>query len=95
MASARFALGDRVRVRVDAPRGHHRTPGYIQGKTGRIEAVHGEFRNPESLAYGGDGLPKQPLYLVSFGQDHVWGDYRAPTQDRLVMDIYEHWLEPA
>ncbi len=94
MAPARFAVGDRVRVMVDVPPGHHRTPGYIKGKTGRIESVHGEFRNPESLAYGGEGLPKQPLYLVSFRQDQVWEDYEAPSADRLVIDIYEHWLEP-
>jgi len=95
MAPAKFAVDDRVTVRVDAYQGHHRTPRYIQGKTGRIEAVHGEFRNPESLAYGGGGLPKQPLYLVSFRQDHVWEGYRAPAGDRLLLDIYEHWLEPA
>jgi hypothetical protein len=30
--------------------------------------VYGTFGNPESLAYGGDGLPRQPLYLVRFEQ---------------------------
>jgi nitrile hydratase len=72
-----------------------RTPRYIQGKTGVIAAVHGAFRNPESLAYGGDGLPRQYLYLVRFDNTQVWPTYSAATHDKLLIDIYEHWLEPA
>ena len=93
--TARFAVGDPVRVRVNPPPGHHRTPGYIQGKTGMIERVHGEYRNPETLAYGGDGLPKQCLYLVRFQQTQLWADYGAPAGDTLLVDLYDHWLEPA
>jgi len=94
--TARFQRGDRVRVRANGQRGHIRTPGYVRGKTGSIEAVHGEFRNPESLAYGLDGLPKRPLYLVAFDQRDLWGDsYRGPRGDTLTVDIFEHWLEPA
>jgi nitrile hydratase subunit beta len=91
----KFRPGDRVRVCVGSPPGHFRTPAYIQGKTGVIAAVHGAFRNPESLAYGGDGLPRQYLYLVRFEQSQVWGAFAAPPQDQLFIDIYEHWLEPA
>ena len=91
----RFKAGDTVSIRVDYPAGHFRTPGYIQGKTGTVVDVHGVFRNPESLAIGGDGLPRQYLYLVRFDQTHVWGDYDASQQDKLLIDIYEHWLEPA
>jgi nitrile hydratase subunit beta len=92
---SKFRPGDRVRVRVGSPAGHFRTPAYIQGKTGVVAAVHGAFRNPESLAYGGDGLPRQYLYLVRFEQPQVWGTYAASLQDQLFIDIYEHWLEPA
>jgi nitrile hydratase len=83
-----------VRVRSGSPPGHFRTPAYIQGKTGVIAAVHGAFRNPESLAYGGDGLPKQYLYLVRFDQSQVWGTSAACPRDQLFIDIYEHWLQP-
>ena len=93
--AAKFQPGDKVRVRIGSPPGHFRTPEYIQGKTGSIVAVHGAFRNPESLAYGGDGLPKQFLYLVGFDQPQIWQQYSAPRQDTLFIDIYEHWLEPA
>ena len=92
---AKFNPGDIVRVRVGTPPTHFRTPRYIQGKVGRVAAVHGEFRNPESLAHGGDGLPKQFLYLVRFAQTEVWNSYSNSPTDTLLVDIYEHWLEPA
>lgn len=82
-----------MRVRVKDPPHHIRTPAYIQGKTGRIAAIHGAFRNPESRAYGGDGLPTPFLYLVEFGMDEVWGMGAPSSQDRLLIDLYEHWLE--
>jgi nitrile hydratase len=77
------------------PAHHFRTPAYVQGKTGRIEAIHGAFRNPETLAHGGDGLPQQFLYLVSFEQPQLWEGYETSRRDRLLIDLYEHWLEPA
>lgn len=92
---ARFKPGDRVRVRAGSPPGHFRTPTYIQGKTGAVEAIHGAFGNPESLAHGGDGLPKQFLYLVRFDQTRLWKNYQGRSQDKLLVDIYEHWLDPA
>jgi hypothetical protein len=94
VAAARFNRGDRVRVRSDDRPGHIRTPWYVRGKTGWVEQVHGEFLNPESLGHGGDGLPKRPLYLVAFNQADVWGKYGWP-RDKVLVDIYEHWLDPA
>ncbi len=90
----RFEAGDRVRVLPEDRQGHVRTPGYIRGKTGRVESVLGEFRNPEALAYGDSGLPERPLYKVSFLQADLWEGYPGPTDDELCADIYEHWLEP-
>ena len=91
----RFQPGDRVVVRVGAPPGHFRTPAYIQGKVGRVQAQCGAFRNPESLGHGGSGLPAQPLYRVEFVQRQVWDQYSGPGQDKLLVDLYQHWLEPA
>jgi nitrile hydratase len=90
----RFKPGDAVRVRVSDPPWHIRTPAYIQGKLGRIEAVHGAFGNPETLAHGGDGLPVQPLYMVGFDPACVWQAGRKVSGERLYIDLYEHWLEP-
>jgi len=92
---SKFKPGDRVRVRSDAPPGHIRTPAYIRGKVGWVKALHGAFRNPESLAFAGQGLPRQPLYLVGFRQTEVWDRYGGSPRDTLYVDIYEHWLEPA
>lgn len=95
VVAAKFKPGDRVRVREGDPPGHCRTPAYIRGKIGSIEGVRGAFRNPESLAYGGEGLPKQVLYLVGFDQPRIWTKYHGPAQDKLLVDLYEHWLESA
>ena len=92
--AAKYRTGDQVRVRVDSPSGHYRTPAYIQGKTGLVVAICGRFRNPESLGHGGSGLPEQHLYRVEFAQGHVWNQYRGPDTDKILVDIYEHWLDP-
>ncbi len=94
-APTEYQPGDRVRVRVDNPGGHFRTPAYIQGQTGQVAALCGVFANPESLAYGGPGQPRQPLYRVEFDQAQVWPEYRGPASDKILVDIYQHWLEPA
>jgi Nitrile hydratase beta subunit, C-terminal len=91
----RFRCGQRVRVAARPHEGHHRTPGYVKGKVGRVERVHDSFTNPETRAYGADGLPEQTLYLVGFAQRDVWPDYRGGAGDRVYVDVFEHWLEEA
>lgn len=98
--SARFEVGERVAVHYwdppEIPRKPHlRTPFYIRGKTGAVERICGDFRNPEGLAYGEDGLPKQTLYRVRFAQTHIWPDYTGSSHDTVDIEIYEHWLEKA
>jgi nitrile hydratase len=88
-----YRPGQRVRVSDRTDAGHHRTPRYLKGKIGVVECVQGAFRNPESLAYGGEGLPERPLYTVSFSQRELWPRYDGPDGDRLEADLYEHWLE--
>ena len=89
----KFKPGDRVQVKFEDRPGHLRTPWYVRGKTGWIERVYGEFLNPESLAFGRDGLPKKTLYLVAFHQSDLWD--KAKKTDKVLVDIYEHWLDPA
>ena len=92
-STAKYKIGDQVRIRVGVPPTHFRTPEYIQGKQGRIDTLWGAFPNPESLAYGGDGLPAQPLYQVAFAQTDLWRDYKGASTDTLLIDVYENWLE--
>lgn len=88
-------VGDVVAVRDETPAHHHRTPWFVKGKTGRIASINGPFLNPECRAHGGDGLPKRRLCSVEFRQVDLWGErYRENEQDRLLVDIYEHWLKP-
>ena len=87
--------GDPVRVLEMEKEGHVRTADYVKGKTGRVAGVLGEFKDPESLAYGGSGLPEKTLYKVVFRQADLWEGYAGSHDDVLYVDVYEHWLEPA
>ena len=88
-----FKPGDRVKVKFEDRPGHLRTPWYIRGKTGWIERVYGDFLNPELLAFGHDGLPRKTLCLVAFNHSDVFGKSTG-TADKVLVDIYDHWLEP-
>lgn len=90
-----YRVGEPVTVAARAHSGHHRTPFYIKGRTGRIERVHATFRNPETRAYGADGLPEVRLYLVSFARSDLWPNARAGRDQRVYVDVFEHWLEEA
>ena len=90
-----YRVGESVTVAARAHRGHHRTPCYIKGKTGRIERVHAAFPNPEARAYGEDGLPEVPLYLVGFARSDLWPDTRVAGGHCVYVDVFEHWLEEA
>lgn len=81
-----FVAGQRVRISARHHEGHHRTPDYVKGRAGTIERVHGAFTNPETRAYGDDGLPEQQVYLVAL---------EGESSDRVYVDVFEHWLEPA
>jgi nitrile hydratase subunit beta len=88
-----YHTGQRVRIAARAHRGHHRTPAYLKGRRGTVECVYGTFTNPETRAYGADGLPEQRLYMIGFDQHELWPGYGGHEGDRLCVDIFEHWLE--
>jgi Nitrile hydratase beta subunit, C-terminal len=87
-----FAPGDTVHVDDRRHTGHHRTPEYLKGRVGTVERVHTTFLNPETRAYGYDGEPARQLYLVGFDLRDLWPDYRGARSDRLLVDVFEHWL---
>jgi hypothetical protein len=91
-----FAAGARVRVKDDWPetRGpvHIRTPHYLRGMQGTVVRQLGAFPNPEDLAFARPA-ERRPLYHVAFDQTAVWREGHAG--DELLVEIYEHWLEPA
>ena len=91
-----FAPGARVRVKDDWPetRGpvHIRTPHYLRGMQGSVVRQFGAFPNPEDLAFA-RAAATRTLYHVAFDQPSVWQEGQAG--DQLLVEIYEHWLEPA
>lgn len=94
--ASRFKPGDKVHVAARFPaKGHIRTPFYIRGKTGVVERICGQFHNPEELAFGKYDGPEKVLYRVRFDQKHVWPDYHGSPSDKVEIEIFEHWLEPA
>jgi nitrile hydratase len=88
-----YRPGQQVRVASRLHEGHHRTPGYLKGKVGEVVRVHAAFTNPETRAYGVDGLPKLTLYQVAFRQRDVWPSYSGSDHDRVYADVFDHWLE--
>jgi nitrile hydratase subunit beta len=89
--AARFAVGDRVRVRRLRPARHTRCPRYIRGATGRVERVQGLDGLPELTAYDEPATP-EPVYAVAFDSRELWGDDGRPPWTVLV-DLWEAYLE--
>ena len=91
-ATARFAPGDRVRVKdVEAP-AHTRLPTYARGKVGVIERVHGRNVVPDLRAVG-LGEVWEHTYLVVFPAQGVFGERSEPGQE-LTLDVWESYIEP-
>ena len=90
----KFCVGQKVNVQSLEPIGHNRTPEYIRGKTGEVVKIQGNYRNPESMAYGGDGLPLVPVYTIMFDWAELWGHLPQSVPDKIMADIFEHWLDP-
>jgi nitrile hydratase subunit beta len=90
--TARFVTGQRVRTRAGAVGHHTRLPGYAQGKTGRIERLHGAHVFADSHAHG---LGEQPqwLYTVAFTARELWGE-DASCSLTVSIDAWEPYLEP-
>ena len=89
-----YAMGQAVRVlELDKP-GHIRTPYYIRHQTGRVIQFCGSFLNPEDLAVGNAGGRVVECYRVEFLQREVWSEYSGAPEDTIVIEIYEHWMEP-
>ena len=94
MSESRFTAGQRVRIDDRTPLVHHRVPSYVKGKTGVIERVCGLHGGPEMFIRG-DGEPRQRIYRVQISQTQLWADYEGTERDKLEIEIFEHWLEPA
>lgn len=88
---ARFAAGQRVRVKNLHPTGHTRMPRYCRGRTGTIELDHGVYVFPDTHAMG-QGKSPQHCYNVRFSAAELWG---RPGPDTVRIDLWDDYLEPA
>jgi hypothetical protein len=82
-ATARFRVGDRMRVCRENDDGNPRTPPYVRGRTGEIVRAYGIVANPLDHLH-----PYPPLYTIRFPLSP-----EQPT-DNVYADLHEDWLEP-
>ena len=82
-------------MRADLVDTHHRTPGYVKGRRGRVQALCGVFPRPGVAGLRRERTPGSGrLYRVEFDQGELWGErYNGPEGDSLLVDIFEQWLE--
>lgn len=89
-----FKAGDRVRISVRYPVGHYRVPIYMRGKHGTIEKIlEPAAVNNEEEGFGRNAGSKGHYYRVAVPLTELWPGYAGPPQDRLVIEIFETWLE--
>lgn len=69
---------------------HVRTPHYVRGRQGTIVRHLGDFPDPGDIAFERPPAIRS-LYHVAFPFRELWPD---GSGDELVVEIYEHWLEP-
>src|SRR5262249_23234694 len=89
----KFALGDRVLTRHDAPAGHTRLPRYARGNPGVLARGPGTFIFPATTAQG-RGEQSPALYGGRSAGAALWGEpaeARAPVHT----DLWERYLLPA
>ncbi|WP_331235957.1 nitrile hydratase subunit beta [Natronorarus salvus] len=85
----RFAAGERVRVRREAPRGHTRCPRYARGATGTVDRVVGTHVLPDANAHGEAGA--EPVYTVGIEAEELWGS-EGETNGSVHLDLWESYL---
>lgn len=91
-APARFAIGQAVRMRAGRVDHHTRLPGYVQGRRGTVERLHGAHVFADSNAQGAGEAP-QWLYTVVFEEAELWGG--AAQKLAVSVDAWESYLEAA
>ena len=94
MSEPLFSVGQRVRIADRTPPVHHRVPAYAKGQVGVIERVSGLHPDPEKCIRG-EGKPFQRIYRVCIPQSELWSQYTGANDDKLELEIFEHWLELA
>ena len=85
---ARFAIGDRLRIRTDRPNHHTRLPGYARGRLATVERIHGVHVFADAHALG---LGEQPQWLYGVVLDAAGEGAGVHVS----FDAWQPYLEPA
>jgi nitrile hydratase len=89
-----FQVGDQVRISVRFPIGHYRVPVYIRGKRGSVEMLLKPMSlNNEEEGYGRNAGNKGHYYRVGILLSELWPEYSGPSHDRVVIEVFQNWLE--
>lgn len=93
VTAARFALGQRVRVRMGSDEEESSTPYYVRGRSGVVEEVCAEPTSPKRAAPDpARDLPMQS-YRMRFLAREVWPGLPGAPGETLAVRIGEDWLE--
>ena len=90
--SEKFHKKDSVRVKQDCPTSPtKRTPQYVRGMAGIVDACYGEVVDPEfnydhRVSWG-------PLYRIVFDWSELYKDQKN-QKSKFYVDLHESWLEP-
>ncbi|GAY16881.1 SH3-like domain-containing protein [Mycobacterium sp. shizuoka-1] len=96
MAGApRFQVGDTVVVRELPVLFYTRTPEYVRGATGVIDAVAYESPAAEDETWDRPDATPEWFYVVRFTMAQLWHGYTGTDTDSLRTEIPERWLAPA
>jgi hypothetical protein len=91
---AKFKVGDAVAVRELPVIFYTRTPEYVRGAKGEIEAVAYESPAAEDETWDRPAKPEW-FYVVRFNMAELWDDYTGTADDVIATEIPEHWLQAA
>jgi nitrile hydratase subunit beta len=91
--AARFAVGQAVRLYAGTVPHHTRLPGYVRGKCGVVERVHGAHVFADAHASGRGEQPRW-LYTVAFEGSELWPGERAYGL-KVSVDAWEPYMEAA
>lgn len=89
-----FKQGDQVRISDRVPVGHYRVPTYLRGKVVTIQSVIPTMAvDNEEEGFGRNAGSKGHYYRVAIPMTGIWQHYESPSEDELLIEIFENWLE--
>lgn len=89
----RFAPGSAVAVKPDAPATHSRTPRYVRGRRGVVQALRGRSVCPEQRVEEPVHRVAQQIYSVRFEASELWG-VQGLSRCPVMLDLWEGALQP-